>query len=410
MTAEIVSVGTELLLGQTVDTNAAELGRKLAALGIVHRRRQTVGDNLERAADAIREALGRADTVFTIGGLGPTQDDLTRDAVALALGVSLVHDPEIEAHLRAMFERRRIPWTDSQTRQAQRPEGSQPVANPNGTAPGLICERDGKRVIALPGPPNEFGPMVEGPVGEYLAALTGGMALHSRVVRVCGMGESMVERTIRDLVDGENPTVAPYAKLGEVHLRVSTMAPDADSAASVLQPVVATIRERLGKHVYGFDDQPLESAVIGLLRVRKQTLAVAESMTGGGLGGRLTSVEGSSAAFVGGVIAYQAQVKEQLLGVSRELLAAHGTVSEACAVAMAEGARVRFETDFALGITGNAGPTVDAAGTRVGTVFIALASSEGTQVVEHEFTGQRGAVRSKAAQGALTMLWFALNR
>ncbi len=410
MTAEIVSVGTELLLGQTVDTNAAELGRKLAALGIVHRRRQTVGDNLERAAEAIREGLQRADTVFTIGGLGPTQDDLTRDAIALALGVTLVHDPEIEAHLRAMFERRRIPWTDAQTRQAQRPDGAQPVPNPNGTAPGLICERDGKRVIALPGPPNEFGPMVDGPVGEYLAALTGGMALHSRVVRVCGMGESMVEKTIRDLVDGENPTVAPYAKLGEVHLRVSTMAPDAATAATVLEPVVATIRERLGEHAYGFDDQTLESAVVGLLRIRNQTLSVAESMTGGGLGGRLTSVEGSSAPFVGGVIAYQASVKEQLLGVPRALLESHGTVSEACARAMAEGARNLFDTHVALAITGNAGPTVDAAGTQVGKVFIALASKETTEVAEHEFTGQRSAVRTKANQSALTMLWFALNR
>lgn len=286
MTAEIVSVGTELLLGHVVDTHAPLMAQILAECGISCQRRTTVGDNRERLVSVLRESLDRCRVVITIGGLGPTLDDLTRDGIAEALGVPLEHVPEVEERLRRFFAQRNLRWTDSIARQAEKPEGSELIENRFGTAPGLLCRNGDRTVIALPGPKGEFVPMANGPVREILSRLGGSGVIHSRTLRIVGMGESHVEDMVRDLMDCEDPTVAPYAHTGEVHLRLTSRAPSVEEALHKVAPMEAEIRSRLGAAVFGVDSTDLESAVIALLVSRGETLAVAESMTGGELGGQ----------------------------------------------------------------------------------------------------------------------------
>ncbi|MCO5296454.1 MAG: competence/damage-inducible protein A [Fimbriimonadaceae bacterium] len=405
MTAEIVSVGTELLMGQIADTNAQALGRMLPELGISHHFRQTVGDNLGRLTEALRLALGRSDIVFTIGGLGPTEDDLTRDGIAAALGVELVHDPEIEAGIRKIFEDRRLKWTESQRRQAMRPACAEALANPNGTAPGLFCRLGGKIVVAMPGPKGEFGPMLA-LVRDRLG--TGDSVIHSRILRVAGMGESAVEDRIRAELASANPSVAPYAKPGEVHLRLTARAASTAEADAMLDPLEERIRGLLGDAVFGVDDQTLESVVLAMLREAGQTLAVAESCTGGGLGARLTSVPGASDVFLGGVITYANEAKARLLDVPLPVLEGAGAVSEECAEAMAAGARGSLGADWAVSITGIAGPDGGTEAKPVGTVWIAIAGPGRTKAHEFQFRGTREDIRGRSSQMALTLLRRAL--
>ncbi|MCW5939702.1 MAG: competence/damage-inducible protein A [Fimbriimonadaceae bacterium] len=399
--AETVSIGTELLLGQIVDTNASEAGRVLAECGIAHTHRQTVGDNFPRLVQALKLALSRAEIVLTVGGLGPTEDDLTREGIAEALGDSLVHDPAIEAHLRSVFEARRLPWLDSQLRQAQRPSCARPLINRNGTAPGLVCQKDGKTVIALPGPRGEFVPLLEGPVREVFLQLGGGQVIRSRVLRVIGIGESVVEDRLKDLMAGSDPTLAPYAKTGEVHLRLTKLANDRGSADQALDPLEAEIRRRLGDAVYGVDDETLESAVVSLLKRREATVSTAESCTGGWIGARLTSVPGSSDCFVGGVVTYSNRLKQQLVGVKPETLEAHGAVSAEVAEEMALGARERLGSDFSVSVTGVAGPGGGSEDKPVGLVYIGVASPKSIEAHRHLFTGLRETVRLRSTQMAL---------
>jgi nicotinamide-nucleotide amidase len=404
MTAEVVSVGTELLLGQIVDTHAPTMARILADCGISCVRRQTVGDNFDRAVESLKEALARADMVVTIGGLGPTTDDLTRDAIAAALGDDMQHSPEMEEKLREFFALRKMPWIESIARQADCPKSARFVENPNGTAPGLICEKDGKVVIALPGPKGEFNPMANGPIRDYLAHLQGGQVIHSRILRVCGMGESQVEAKVRSLMDSDNPTVAPYAHLGEVHLRVTAKAPTRQEAEDLIDPVHRQIEEILGNALFGADDTTLEQAVIELLHERGSTVSVAESMTGGGLGERFTSVAGSSAAFAGGAITYTIEAKVRLLGLDKAILDQFGPVSSEVARAMALAIREKLGTTYAVSITGNAGPTSDVDDKPVGLMHIGIASPEGCDVQEMQFRGERADLRRRATQAALVGL------
>jgi nicotinamide-nucleotide amidase len=404
VTAEIVSVGTELLLGQIVDTHAPVMARILAECGIGCQRRTTIGDNFDRLVAVLRESLSRADIVVTIGGLGPTLDDLTRDAIAAALDDVLVHEHIVEEKLRKFFEQRGLRWTESIGRQAQRPESAELVDNPNGTAPGLYCRKNGKVVLALPGPKGEFDPMAKGPVREILCRVEGAGVIHSRTLRIVGMGESHVEDAVRDLMDSENPTVAPYAHTGEVHLRITARAESVEEAEKLIDPVEKQIRERLGSNVFGIDSTSLEEAVIKLLAERGENLALAESMTGGELGGRITTVPGSSKALVGGVIVYSPTAKQRLLGVSEQTLEEHGPVSEDAAREMAEGVREALGSTYGLAITGNAGPGVDVDNKPVGLVYIALASPDGTEVSEHRYRGIREDIRRRATQQALTAL------
>ncbi len=407
--AEIVSVGTEILLGQIVDTNAAYLGGVLAEYGMEHTHRQTVGDNLDRLTESLRLALSRSDLVFTIGGLGPTQDDLTRDGIAAALGDELIADPALEEHLKNLFAKRNLKWVDSQLRQAMRPTCAEPIPNSNGTAPGLICRRDGKTVIALPGPKPEFEGMVNASVRSELGRLSGGRVFLSRVVRVAGIGEAMVEQQLLDLMEGGNPTVAPYAKDAEVHLRVTAAAESAEGAEAAILPVVVEIQARLGRAVYGLDEDSLETAVIRALIARGQTVGVVESCTGGGLGRRLTGVPGSSGAFVGGFLTYSNAMKERLVGVSSAVLDEHGAVSAPCAEAMASGGRERLGVDWCIAITGIAGPDGGTPEKPVGLVYVGLAGPEGVTSREWRFIGRRETIRNRATQAGLLMLWEQLG-
>jgi nicotinamide-nucleotide amidase len=404
MTCEIISVGTELLLGQIVDTNAAFLSRELAAIGVPLFWRVTVGDNRERLTHALRQALERADVVITIGGLGPTEDDLTREAIADALGEPLVFDAELGEHLRQLFAARGREATPSQLRQAYRPASAVPLPNPYGTAPGLKIEREGKWLFALPGPPNEFIPMVREQVIPVLQEHSGGRVIRSRVLRLCGIGEADVEARVQDLVRRSNPTLAPLAHLGEVHLRITANASSPEEAEQVIAQMERAVRERLGDYIYGTDETTLEQVVVSLLREHGQTLATAESCTGGLVSHRITEVPGSSEVFVGGVVAYSNMVKEQELGVPHAILEQHGAVSEPTARAMAEGVRQQLGSYWGIGITGIAGPTGGTPEKPVGLVYIALSDPTGTLVERQLFLGDRHTVKWRASQVALTLL------
>jgi nicotinamide-nucleotide amidase len=404
MTAEIVSVGTELLLGQIVDTHAPYMARILADCGIGCTRRQTVGDNLDRLVESLSLALSRADIVVTIGGLGPTQDDLTREGIVAALGDSLALDADYEQTLRELFAKRGFRWVDSNLKQAMRPTSGRFIDNPNGTAPGLLCEKGGKVVIALPGPRNEFNPMADGPVREYLERVQGGQVIHSRTLRICGLGESFVEEKLKELMQNEHPTVAPYAHPSEVHLRLTAVAASREEANRLIDPIESQIREILRNAVYGVDETTLEEATIQLLLEKAATVAVAESITGGWLGQRLTSVSGSGKAFLGGVISYDPQLKENLLGVRPETLENQGPVSAQTAEEMARGIRDKLGSTYGVSLTGNAGPTADVDGKPVGLVYIGLAGPKGVQVAEHNLRGSRDMIRQRCTQLALVQL------
>ncbi|CAN5389240.1 competence/damage-inducible protein A [soil metagenome] len=403
MTAEIISVGTELLLGQIVDTHAPTMARILAECGIGCQRRTTVGDNLGRLTAAIRESLGRADVVVLIGGLGPTMDDLTRDGIAAALDEKLVREQGYVDELRAWFEARNAPFSENNARQGDRPESGRFIDNPNGTAPGLLVQKDGKVVIALPGPKGEFDPMAKGSVREFLARLGGGV-IHSRVLRVVGMGESYVESLLTDLMAADEPTVAPYAHTGEVHLRLTAKGATKEEAEAKLQPVHDEIARRLGTNLFGTDDTTLEASVVARLVARKETVGTAESMTGGGLAARLTNVPGSSEVFRGGIVSYHVDVKKSALGVPADLLERVGPVSSEVAEKMATGAREVLGTDWAISITGNAGPASDIDHKPVGLVYIGLAGPDGVETREEKYRGVREDIQRRATQTALSWL------
>lgn len=405
MHAEIISVGTELLLGDTVDTNAAALGQRLAEWGIHHRHRQTVGDHHGRLVAALQLARERAEIVITIGGLGPTEDDLTRYAIAEALGLEMVRDEAVVRRLQAFFRSRGVAWVELNGRQADLPAGAEWVANENGTALGFWAPTEGEGgVLALPGPPNEFLPMLDGPVRELLRG-RGGAPLYRRTLRFVGIGESSLADLLPDLMAKENPTVAPYAKPGEVHLRIA--AADDEAGRAAVHATEQIIRDRVGDHCYGADDETLPEVILALLRRAEQTLVVAESCTGGGIGARLTEVPGASDAFVGGVISYTEAVKHAHLGVPQAVLDGPGAVSEACAVAMAQGVRERMAATWGLSVTGYAGP--DAPEGRRGEVWIGLAGPAGVSAVKFVFRGDRRTVRLRAVSQALATLWQALR-
>jgi nicotinamide-nucleotide amidase len=405
-TAEIVSVGTELLMGQIADTNAQYIGQVFPELGIAHFYRQTVGDNLDRLTQSLKLALSRSDIVITIGGLGPTEDDITRDGIAAALDDPLIHDDQIAERLRKLFALRKFTWTESQNRQAQRPSCANPIDNPNGTASGLICQKNGKTIIAMPGPKGEFIPMVDGPVRHFLMELCGEEVLHSRLLRICGLGESVVEDRVRPLLNSTNPTIAPYAKPGEVHLRITARAANTELAEALIEPMETRIRSVLGDAIFGAGDTTLEYATLELLKARGLTVSVAESVTGGWIGQRMTSVPGASEVFKGGIISYTKEVKARELGVDPKLLddPKIGPVSSEVAKQMAVGVRKAFDTDFGLSVTGNAGPTSDEGDKPVGLVYIGIAGPGRPTTEEFQFRGLREDIRYRAGQWALTAL------
>lgn len=422
MVAEVVSIGTELLLGQIVDTDAPYLAQQLSALGINVYFRQTVGDNFERAVQTVRQAVGRADLVLLVGGLGPTMDDLTRDIIAEVMDAPLQRDSAIARGLEAYFAARGARMVETVLRQADVPAGATPLPNANGTAPGLLLEKNRKIIVALPGPPSELIPMFAASVYPVLREWTSGdsqakfagqaasarQVIRSRVLRIVDMGESLVEEAVRDLMQESNPTVAPYAKTGEVHLRVTARGATETEADRLTRARADLLRERLGDVVYGEDETTLEQAVVELLQERRKTVATAESCTGGLLAGRLTSVPGASEVFHTGLVTYANEAKIHLLKVPSSLIDRFGAVSSEVARSMAERVRELARTDYGISITGIAGPGGGTPEKPVGLVHIGFADANGVIAQRNLFGGQRADIRLRTTQTALNLLRRAL--
>ena len=408
MTAEILCIGTELLLGNITNGNARWIAEQLAALGVPHHRQLVVGDNRERLIAELQAAAGRCRVLITTGGLGPTPDDLTTEAIAAAFGTPLVEHPQVWAEIQARLAARGRPCAASNRRQAYLPEGAELLPNPTGTAPGMIWSpRPGFTILTFPGVPSEMRAMWQATAAPWLqaAGLAEGV-FASRMLRFWGVGESNLAEQMADLLEGSNPTVAPYAGAGEVKLRITARAASTPEAEALLAPVEAEIRARAGKACFGADDDSLAAVVLQLLRQRGQSLAVAESCTGGGLGAALAAVPGASDVWLGGVIAYANSVKQGLLGVPAELLQAHGAVSDPVAQAMAEGARRATGADWALAITGVAGPGGGSDAKPVGLVHLAVAGPDGCSSEGVRFGASRGRewIQTLAAGEALNRL------
>lgn len=402
--AELIAVGTELLLGSIANTDAQMISRELSALGINVYYHTVVGDNPERVKAAVEIAKGRADLIITTGGLGPTCDDLTKNALAEAFGLELVFDPASANRIRAFFERIGRPMTENNLQQAYLPEGSFILQNDWGTAPGCVFRSNGITVAMLPGPPRECSAMLRHRVLPYLAALADGVIV-SRTLKLFGIGEASMEARLRDRMNAmRNPTLAPYAKEGETELRITAKAEKEAAARAMLDPVEAELREEFGDLIYGVDVASLEERVLQLLKERKLTLSTAESCTGGLVSERLTGLAGASAVFRGGVVSYTDEVKRDVLGVSQELLDQYGAVSRQAAAAMAEGVRRLTGSDLAVSVTGVAGPDPDSRGNPVGLVYLALTDGTRTWVHESRSGGSRSRVRTMAAHTALDLV------
>ncbi len=414
MKAEIICVGTELLLGDIVNTNAAFLARELAVLGIDTYHQAVVGDNAERLKESLALSLSRADLVITTGGLGPTYDDLTKQTVAdyFRLGLEM-HEPSVKK-IEALNASRGGTMTPNNLLQARVPFGATVFFNDEGFAPGIAVEQEGKIVIMLPGPPGEMEPMVRDHVVPYLMKKEHATIL-SHTLFIFGMGESKVEDTLRDIMTSyTNPTIAPYAKQGEVQVRVSAKAGSADEAEAMIRPVVAEIQERLGDVVYGVDIGSLQNAVVEALKEKRLTVATAESCTGGGVSQAITDVPGSSAVFRGGICAYANEIKVKLLGVQMATLEAYGAVSEQTAREMAAGARAATGADIGIGVTGIAGPDGGSVEKPVGLVYIAVSSDAYSEVKELRLSRghkkERSFIRSSAVLNALSLIRTAARK
>lgn len=411
MKAEIIAIGTELLLGDIANTNAQEIGAMLASIGIDCLVHTVVGDNEERIARAVTDALARADAVVITGGLGPTQDDVTREAIARATGQQIVRDPELEDRQRAIFERMRRPMAAINLRQADRPERSTVIEQQIGTAPGLIVEHGAGVVYAIPGVPVEMREMMQRAVLPDLARRSGVTAATiSRIVRTAGMAESAIAETLEPLwrsLEGGDTTLAYLAGGGEVRIRLTAKGSSQQGAAAKLDPVEIAVRELLAAFVIGGSGDTLEGVLGALLIERGLTIAVAESLTGGLAAARLTRVPGASAFLLGSIVAYTAEAKTSLLGVDADLIERAGVVSEDVARAMAAGAKKRFGADVALALTGVAGPEAHGGKAR-GTVCLAVDGPSGTISREVRLPGERETVRAIAVTSGLNLVRLSL--
>ena len=404
MIAEIVAVGTELLMGQVLNTDAQYIARRLSELGVTLHRQVVVGDNPARIREAIHTAIGRADVVITTGGLGPTADDITKETCAEALGLPMERSPEAEKQVRGWFERNNYPMTENNLRQADFAKGAIILENHNGTAPACIVEKDGKAVINLPGPPRELMPLFAESVAPYLARRSGAVIV-SRYMRVFGMGESAVESRLHDMMENSlNPTVAPYCSTGEVQLRLTVRVAHESEAAALLDPAEREIRARLGNVVYAVTDDPeytMEQALVKALCAAKKTMVTAESCTGGMIASKIVNVSGASDVFLEGCVTYSNAAKMRTLGVKAETLEKFDAVSRETALEMAEGARRRADADYAVSVTGLAGPGGGTPEKPVGTVWLGLATREGVQARLLQLHGNRERIRTLAALNAM---------
>lgn len=405
MKAEILAVGTELLLGDILNTNAQFLAQELAALGIEVYYQTVVGDNPKRLEDTIFHAFSRADLIITTGGLGPTEDDLTKETAAKYFGEKLVQDEKALAQIERFFKRIGREMTENNVKQAMVPEHNGIVLyNDNGTAPGIIIEKNGKIIVMLPGPPKETVPMFLNQVKPYLAKKQEATFV-SRILRVAGVGESAMETAVKDMIDTQtNPTIAPYAKDGEAILRITARAKDEEEANRLIDPVAAALRERLGHAVYAEGETDMETVTAKLLLEKNKTLAVAESCTGGMIASSLVEYAGISKVLLEGCVTYSNEAKMRRLGVKAETLEKCGAVSPETAAEMAEGIARTSGAAIGLATTGIAGPDGGTPEKPVGLVYIGLCHEGKTKVKEFRFAGKRNKIRERAAYAALDWL------
>lgn len=410
---ELVAIGTELLLGQLVDTNTAFMAQRLAEAGIDVRRTHAVGDNVERIAAVIRDALSRADGVLTTGGLGPTVDDLTKEAVCSAFGLGIeLYEPALQ-RMTELFARMGRPMPANNRKQAELPSGSRPLDNPNGTAPGFIAfDGAGKFAACMPGVPREMKPMLVDRVVPFLRErLHADATIVTRVVHTIGLGESDLDKRIEDLFrEGENPKIAVLAHDFRADVKIMAKAASLREAQAMIAPLEQEIERRLSGFVFGTDDDTPQSAIHALLQSQGRTIAVAESCTGGRIAAALTSVAGASQSFVGGIVAYDNSVKVGQLGVEHEVLERCGAVSEEVALQMAAGVRQRLGSGVALSSTGIAGPGGGSAEKPVGLVYFGYADASTARAWNFRFSGDRDAVVHRATTAALNVLWNQLRR
>lgn len=411
LSAEILAIGTELLMGNTVNTNATYIARGLAQNGINVYHQEVVGDNPARLRESLERAFSRSDIVITTGGLGPTYDDLSKETVADYFGRKLELHQESLEHIEAFFRRSGRVMTENNRKQALQPQGAIIFPNPNGTAPGCAIEQDGKTAILLPGPPREMAPMFD----HYalpLLAQESDSKLVSHMIHFFGIGESMLEHKLHDLmVESQNPTLAPYAKSGEVQLRATARVGRDEDGEALLQPLLRQVEEVAGEFIYGIDIGDLQHAAVARLKEKGLHAATAESCTGGLISKRLTEVEGSSQVFDCGVCSYANRIKAQLLGVSQETLARYGAVSPQTAQEMARGIRALSGAEIGVSSTGIAGPGGGTAEKPVGLVYVAVDSDAYSDVLELHLPARgddaRENIRYLASSYALHLLWKA---
>lgn len=404
MTAEIICVGTEILLGNIVNTNAAYISRECAGLGLSVYSQEVVGDNDERLGAVFSEAFRRSDIVILSGGLGPTEDDLTKETVCRVLDIELVFDAKAKAGMEKFFQRIGHKPTENNYKQAMVPDGCTVLYNENGTAPGMIIEKDGHYAVLLPGPPEELVPMFEKQVRPYLAGLSHDI-IYSVTLKECGIGESLLEEKLLDLIDGQsNPTIATYAKTGRSEVRVTARAESADAAKELVKPVVKEIKSRLGAAVFTADEnEDIEDAVIRLLKKYGLKVSVAESCTGGLICSKLVNVSGASDVFTHGFVTYSNKAKRKVLGVNRDTLKKYSAVSKEVAKEMAKGCIFTADSDVSVAVTGYAGP-YDTKDEPKGLVYIACSVKDKVIVEKYNFNGDRAKIRESAAVRALDML------
>lgn len=409
MIAEIVSVGTELLMGQVVNTDAQFIAQRLAPLGFQVFYHSTVGDNVKRLTAVVHQAVERSDVVVFTGGLGPTDDDLTKETVASALGLTVEPIPEEVERLKKHFETRGYDFTPNNLKQASFPKNAYILPNAFGTAPGCIMTAEDKTAILLPGPPRELFPMFQNHVMPYLERLSGNK-LYSRELRIFGKGESSLTYELRDIIENQtNPTVAPYVKTGEVSLRVTALCQNLEEGEALARPMIDEIVSRVGDIVYSTIGESLPETCARMLTDDRKTLAVAESCTGGLIASEFVAIPGCSNFLLEGSVTYSDASKMRRLGVKKETLDAFGAVSEQCAREMAEGMRLSSGADYALASTGFAGPDGGTAETPVGTIYLALATSDGTMVKRVQLFGERARIREIASLHAFDLLRRSLS-
>ncbi|MEN6567925.1 MAG: competence/damage-inducible protein A [Veillonellales bacterium] len=406
MIVELISTGTELLLGEIVNTDAPYLARQLNGLGFDVLYQSTVGDNRQRITKVLKTALERSDIIITSGGLGPTQGDITKEVTAKLLKRELKLHEATADRIHCFFAARHNNMPNNNLRQAMIPEGAIVLDNERGTAPGVVLEQGDKTVIHLPGPPRELEWMFQNRVVPYLKQRFGGQGIiYSRILHTTGIGESLLEEQIKDFILAQNnPTIALLARKGEIIIRLTAKADNEAAAKVLLDTLEEKIHRRIGEYIFGHDEESMEGVVGSILAAKKLTVACAESCTGGLVTSRLTDIPGSSQYLIGSVVCYSNRIKMDEIGVPEKLLIEYGAVSQETAGAMAAGIRKNYHTNIGLGITGIAGPDGGTENKPVGLVYIAIEGPSGIQCYQHNFTGQRLDIKYRASQAALEVL------